>query len=72
MAVAFTILPVSLTAFLRRAGFVGKLYLFAALINNGWIWLAIVGALNTVISLYYYMRIVRNIFLREEGSIGGI
>ena len=68
MAVAFTIFLVSLTGIPPTAGFVGKLYLFAALINNGWIWLAIVGALNTVISLYYYMRIVRNMFLREEGE----
>ncbi|MBI3787882.1 MAG: NADH-quinone oxidoreductase subunit N, partial [Ignavibacteriales bacterium] len=34
-----------------------------------WIWLAIVGALNSVISLYYYVRVVRNMFLRDpEGS----
>jgi NADH-quinone oxidoreductase subunit N len=64
LAVAFTIFLVSLTGIPPTAGFIGKLYLFAALINHGWVWLAIVGAINSVIALYYYLRIVRNMFLR--------
>jgi NADH-quinone oxidoreductase subunit N len=64
LSVAFTIFLVSLTGIPPTAGFVGKLYLFAAVINDGWIWLAVAGAINSVISLYYYMRIVRNMFLR--------
>jgi len=64
LAVALAIFLVSLTGLPPTAGFIGKLYLFAALINHGWVWLAIVGALNSVISLYYYVRIFRNMFLR--------
>jgi NADH-quinone oxidoreductase subunit N len=64
LAVALAIFLVSLTGLPPTAGFVGKLYLFAALINHGWVWLAIVGAINSVISLYYYVRIFRNMFLR--------
>ncbi len=64
LAVAFTIFLVSLTGIPPTAGFIGKLYLFSALINHGWVWLAIVGAINSVIALYYYLRIVRNMFLR--------
>jgi NADH-quinone oxidoreductase subunit N len=64
LAVAFTIFLVSLTGIPPAAGFIGKLYLFSALINHGWVWLAIVGAINSVIALYYYLRIVRNMFLR--------
>jgi NADH-quinone oxidoreductase subunit N len=63
IAVALAIFLVSLTGLPPTAGFIGKLYLFAALINKGWIWLAIVGALNSVIALYYYVRIIRNMFL---------
>ncbi|MDP2208501.1 MAG: NADH-quinone oxidoreductase subunit N [Bacteroidota bacterium] len=65
MAVVFAIFLISLTGLPPTAGFIGKLYLFAALINSGWIWLAIVGVLNSVVSLYYYVRIFRNMFLRD-------
>jgi len=64
LMVALAIFLVSLTGLPPTAGFIGKLYLFAALIDRGWIWLAIVGALNSVIALYYYMRVLRNVFLR--------
>ena len=65
LAVALAVFLVSLTGLPPTAGFIGKLYLFAALINNGWVWLAIVGALNSVIALYYYVRVFRNMFLRS-------
>jgi NADH-quinone oxidoreductase subunit N len=69
IGVAMAIFLISLTGLPPTAGFIGKLYLFSALIQAKWIWLAIVGAINSVISLYYYVRIFRNIFLREtEGS----
>ena len=69
LAVAMAIFLVSLTGLPPTAGFIGKLYLFAALIRAKLIWLAIVGAFNSVISLYYYVRIFRNMFLRDaEGS----
>ncbi|HET9129425.1 MAG TPA: proton-conducting transporter membrane subunit, partial [Terriglobia bacterium] len=67
--VAMVIFFISLTGLPPTAGFIGKLYLFAALLDARWIWLAIVGAINSVISLYYYVRVLRNIFLRDpEGS----
>jgi NADH-quinone oxidoreductase subunit N len=66
ISVALAIFLVSLTGLPPTAGFVGKLYLFAALLNSGWVWLAIVGALNSVISLYYYVRIFRNMYLRTD------
>ncbi len=40
------------------AGFLGKWYVFTATIQSGWTWLAIVGVVNTAISLYYYLRVV--------------
>jgi NADH-quinone oxidoreductase subunit N len=71
MTVALAIFLVSLTGLPPTAGFVGKLYLFAALLNSGWVWLAVVGALNSVISLYYYVRVFRNMYLRGDDHPGG-
>jgi len=69
VGVAMVIFFISLTGLPPTAGFIGKLYLFAALLDAKWIWLAIVGAINSVISLYYYVRVLRNMFLRDpEGN----
>jgi NADH-quinone oxidoreductase subunit N len=60
----------SLTGIPPFAGFVGKFYLFAALIKGGgsWNWtVAIVGVVNSVVSLVYYSRVVRVMFL-EKGD----
>ncbi|MBI4534921.1 MAG: NADH-quinone oxidoreductase subunit N [Ignavibacteriae bacterium] len=65
IALALSVFLISLTGLPPTAGFIGKLYLFAALLNHGWVWLAVVGALNSVISLYYYVRIFRNMYLRS-------
>ncbi len=73
IAVSFAVFLIALTGLPPTAGFIGKLYLFAALMNAKWFWLAIVGALNSVVSLYYYVRIFRNMFLRDpEGSAESI
>ncbi|MDP8245872.1 MAG: NADH-quinone oxidoreductase subunit N [Candidatus Hinthialibacter antarcticus] len=56
----------SLVGLPPTAGFVGKYYLFIAVLEEKMYWLAIVGVLNTVISLYYYMRIVKAMFLEES------
>ncbi|MFN0156809.1 MAG: NADH-quinone oxidoreductase subunit N [Bacteroidota bacterium] len=71
LSFALAVFLVSLTGLPPTAGFIGKLYLFAALVNSGWIWLAIVGALNSVISLYYYVRVFRNMYLRSSDQGGG-
>lgn len=71
VSVVMAIFLISLTGLPPTAGFIGKLYLFAALINAQWFWLAIVGAINSVISLYYYVRIFRNMFLRDPEDLKG-
>ena len=40
------------------AGFMGKFWLFGAAIDAGYVWLAVIGVLNSAISLYYYIRVV--------------
>ncbi|MBI3586662.1 MAG: NADH-quinone oxidoreductase subunit N [Ignavibacteriales bacterium] len=69
ISVAMVVFFISLAGLPPTAGFIGKLFLFAALLDARWVWLAVVGALNSVVSLYYYVRVVRNMFLRDpEGS----
>ena len=69
-AVAFAIFLFSLTGLPPFAGFTGKWFLFYAVLERasgpGGVWyvlLALIGGLNTAVSLYYYARIVRSMFL---------
>jgi NADH-quinone oxidoreductase subunit N len=63
LCVSFGIFLFSLTGVPLTAGFIGKFYIFSALINNGYVWLALIGLLNSVVSLYYYVKILKNMFL---------
>jgi NADH-quinone oxidoreductase subunit N len=68
-AVAFAVFLFSLTGLPPFVGFIGKFYLFAAVVKSEFYWLAVVGVLNSVVSLYYYARIVRTMFLDQpEGG----
>jgi NADH-quinone oxidoreductase subunit N len=62
-AVAMAIFLFSLTGLPPLAGFIGKFYLFAAVVKEHFYYLAVVGILNSVVSLYYYVRIVKTMFL---------
>ncbi len=55
----------SLTGIPPTAGFVGKFYLFAAAVDAGYIWLVLIAVVNSAISLYYYMRVVMVMYMRE-------
>jgi NADH-quinone oxidoreductase subunit N len=50
-------------------GFVGKFYVFAAAYRHGWVWLVIVGVLATLVSLYYYLGIVRAMYMRPSAEL---
>src|SRR6185436_11380728 len=54
LAAALTVFLVSLTGIPVTAGFVGKFYLFGAAVSSGWVVLALVGVLTSVVSAYYY------------------
>jgi len=53
-----TLFLISLGGIPPTAGFVGKFYLFSAAVKNGYIWLAVIGVLNSAASIYYYLRMV--------------
>ena len=50
-------------------GFVGKFYVLAAAYEHGWVWLVIVGVLATLVSLYYYLGIVRAMYMRPSAEL---
>jgi len=72
-AVCMAIFLFSLTGLPPLAGFVGKLLLFAAVIKGQFYILAVVAIMNSVVSLYYYARIVKTMFLdfptSEDGQV---
>jgi NADH-quinone oxidoreductase subunit N len=73
LATVMTMFLISLAGIPPMAGFVGKFYLFAALIGGGgaWNWtLAVVGVLNSLVSLYYYARVVRAMYLEAADAPG--
>lgn len=66
VAVAMAIFLFSLTGIPPFAGFFGKWLLFAAVIKQELYWLAVIGLLNSVVSLYYYARIIKAMFLETS------
>jgi NADH-quinone oxidoreductase subunit N len=55
--------------------FLGKFYAFSALYERGWVWLMIVGAVFTAVSIYYYLGVVRAVYSRPAplavAAVGG-
>lgn len=66
VAVAMLIFMLSLGGIPPTAGFMGKLWLFAAAIESGFVWLAVIFVVNSVISLYYYYRVIVFMWLKDE------
>jgi NADH-quinone oxidoreductase subunit N len=68
VAILLAIFLFSLTGLPPLGGFVGKYYLFASVVAKGGVWyvaLAVIGILNSALSLYYYAKIVRVMFLEK-------
>ncbi|MEX0648983.1 MAG: NADH-quinone oxidoreductase subunit N [Balneolaceae bacterium] len=63
VSVSLTVFLVALTGFPPTAGFIAKLYIFGSAVSAGWFWLVTIAGITTVISLFYYIRVVRNMFL---------
>src|SRR5215831_9275628 len=69
-AFAMLLFMLSLGGIPPTAGFMGKFWLFSAAVESGYVWLALIGVLNSAISLYYYIRVVVFMYLKPqvEGS----
>ena len=65
-AFAMLFFMLSLGGIPPTAGFMGKFWLFGAAIEADYVWLAVIGVLNSAVSLYYYIRVVVYMWLRNE------
>ena len=70
LALAMTVFMLSLAGFPPTAGFLGKFYIFGAAVKAGYVTLAIIGVLNSLISVYFYLGVVVNMYMKSpaEGS----
>jgi len=74
LAACMAVFLFSLTGLPPFAGFVGKFYIFAAVVRAGgsWNWfVAIIGVLNSVVSLFYYARVLRAMYLSPAAQTAG-
>ncbi len=72
LGVSLAIFLVSLTGLPPTAGFIAKLYLFIALLDANMITVAFIALLNTVVSLYYYVRVLKNLYLVKTDKINPV
>jgi NADH-quinone oxidoreductase subunit N len=66
LTVAMGIFLLSLMGMPPFAGFLAKLYVFAAVVRAGLGWFAVVGVLNSAIAAFYYMKIIRVMFIEGD------
>jgi NADH-quinone oxidoreductase subunit N len=69
LAALMSIFLLSLGGFPPLAGFIGKWYIFAAAVQEGYYTLAIIGVLTSVISVFFYLRIVVMMYMTEGTEI---
>ncbi len=68
-ALALMVALLSLAGIPPFGGFAAKFFIFSAAVESGWIWLAIIGVLNAIVGLYYYLNVLKYVYLyRMEGE----
>ena len=73
LAAAMSVFMFAMAGVPPTAGFVGKFYIFSAAVQAGYIWLAIIGVMNSLVSVYYYLRITVLMYMRPaEAELGPI
>lgn len=65
LAFAMAVFMFSLAGIPPMAGFIGKFYIFSAAVKAGYVGLAIIGVINSVISVYYYLRITVLMYMKD-------
>jgi NADH-quinone oxidoreductase subunit N len=65
LGLAMAVFMFSLAGIPPTGGFMGKLYIFSAAIKSGYVWLVVLGAVNSVISIYYYLRVIVVMYFKE-------
>lgn len=65
MASVLTVSLLSMAGIPPLAGFAGKFYLFSSIVNQGYLWLVILGLLMSMASVYYYLSVVKVMFMAD-------
>ncbi len=65
LALTLSVFLLSLVGIPPTAGFVGKFYLFGSAVRAGYVWLAVIGVLNSAVAAYYYLRVIVYMYMRE-------
>lgn len=68
-AVAMSLFLFSLAGIPPTGGFMGKFYIFSAAVKEGYIGLAVIGVVNSVVSVYYYLRVTVAMYMEEPSSV---
>lgn len=68
LALGLTVCLISLVGLPPTAGLIAKIYLFSTAVQQGFMWLVIIAVINTVISAYYYLRVVKIMWLGSPAS----
>jgi len=68
LAAMMAVFMLSLVGIPPLAGFMGKYYLFSSAIEQGYIWLVVVAILTSVVSLYYYLNVVRQMYFQTTSE----
>ena len=73
LALLMSLFIFSLVGLPLTGGFIGKFQIFSAALQEGWIWLTVIAILNSALSVYYYLRVVMFMYMRDgalpEGSV---
>ncbi len=69
LALALTLCLISLIGMPPAAGFMAKFFIFSAAVKGHLLWLVVIAVLNSVISAYYYLRVVRVMWFGEPASV---
>ena len=72
LTISMTIFMLSLMGIPPFAGFFGKLFVFGAAVRQNLAWFAVIGALNSVIAVYYYARVIKAMIIEENGDTSAI
>jgi NADH-quinone oxidoreductase subunit N len=69
LAATMALFMLSLAGMPPLVGFLGKLYVFGAAVEANLIWLAVIGVINSVISAYYYLRVIVVMYMLDSGEV---
>jgi NADH-quinone oxidoreductase subunit N len=69
LGVAMWLFMLSFAGLPLTGGFFAKFYAFSAAVERDWTWLVIVGVIATAVSLYYYLAVIRSMYMRSEAEL---